>query len=387
MEGRMKPIAEQIQSVIAPELAAVRAAASALREADHQLEKLERKTAAARETAQKRRLELGKALAKARPNWPARGPRAKGWGDFLEAEGIAQSTAYELMQLAGYVETISSHGDQGDEIPTRAEVTAARRTERDREEQPDLEPGHATFEDQASAVEVISPGAALDIRLGDWQHTLLDVGMVDAVITDAPYGKRTHEAITTRDDNSIPTGLTPDYEAWTDYDVEAFFADWSPRCRGWIVGLTSDDLIPAWRRSAEAHDRYAFAPVPCVITGMSVRIQGDGPSSWAVYAMVSRPRNLGKWGTLPGAYVGPSQPGAKSGRGKPSWLLEAIVNDYTRAGDLIVDPMAGYGSTLIAGLKLGRRVVGAERDEPARREAIKRWHEARATWAKADAAA
>jgi len=387
MEGELvKPIAEQIESIVAPELAAVRAAYSALREAEVQLEKFERKAGEARESRDKKRLALGKALSTARPRWPARGPRAKGWGDFLDAEGIPQSTAYELMQLAGYVETISSHEDRGDEIPTRAEVTAARRSERDREEQPDPIDGQAV-EDEASAVEVISPGAALDIRLGDWQHVLLDVGMVDAVITDAPYGKRTHEAVTTRDDHSMPTGLTPDYSAWTDYDVEAFVADWAPRCRGWMIGLTSDDLIPAWRRAYEANDRYAFAPVPCVITGMSVRIQGDGPSSWAVYAMVSRPRNLSKWGTLPGAYVGPAQPGAKSGRGKPSWLLEALINDYTRAGDLVVDPMAGYGSTLIAGLKLGRRVVGAERDEPARREAIQRWHAARATWAKADAAA
>jgi hypothetical protein len=271
------------------------------------------------------------------------------------------------MQLAGYIEDISAQGDGCAEIPSRAEVTAARR------ERADEQPDPVEDQDAPGRVEVISPGAAIDIRLGEWQIALLDVGMVDTIITDTPYGARTHAAVTTRDDHSMPTGLTPTYTAWNANDVDMFVADWSPRCRGWIVALTSDDLIPAWRAAYEANDRYAFAPVPCVITGMSVRIQGDGPSSWAVYAMVSRPRNLAKWGTLPGAYVGPREDGAKSGRGKPSWLMEALVNDYTRAGDLVCDPCAGYGSTLFAALKLGRRAVGAEVDEDARREAIKRW--------------
>lgn len=370
----MKPIAEQIQIVAAPELAAVRAAYSALREADAQLEKLERKTTAARETQNRRRLELGRALVEARSNWPTRGPHAKGWGDFLEAEGIPQRTAYDLMALAGYVEDISATDENVAEIPTHREVVEARRerTQREREEQPD-DPA-----DEASAVEIISPGSAIDLRLGDWRTVLLDVGMVDAIITDPPYGARTHAAVTTRDDNSIPTGLTPTYDAWTALDIESFVAEWSSRCRGWMVALTDSELIQAWRSAFEAHDRYAFSPVPCVITGMSVRLQGDGPSSWAVYAMVSRPRNLSKWGTLPGAYIGPREEGAKSGRGKPSWLMDAIVGDYTRGGDLVCDPLAGYGVTLTSAIKLGRRAVGAEIDNDARREAIQRWHAQRA---------
>lgn len=68
------------------------------------------------------------------------------------------------------------------------------------------------------------------------------------------------------------------------------------------------------------------------------------------------------WGTLPGAYVGSRGDEAGGGRGKPDWLMRAIVGDYSRAHDLVVDPFAGWGSTIAAALGLDRRVVGAEMD-------------------------
>lgn len=145
-----------------------------------------------------------------------------------------------------------------------------------------------------------------DLRVGRWEDALADVDLVDAIICDPPYSERTHAAATTRADDSSETGLTPTYAAWTPEDVHAFVAAWSPRCSGWFVALTDSELLPAWRDAFRAAGRYAFAPVPCVIKGMTVRISGDGPSSWCVYAMVARPSSEAhlKWGTLPGAYVG-----------------------------------------------------------------------------------
>jgi DNA modification methylase len=40
--------------------------------------------------------------------------------------------------------------------------------------------------------------------------------------------------------------------------------------------------------------------------------------------------------------------------------MRALVRDYTRPGDLICDPCAGGGTTLLAGVMEGRRAVGAE---------------------------
>jgi len=92
-----------------------------------------------------------------------------------------------------------------------------------------------------------------------------------------------------------------------------------------------------------------------------VRLSGDGPSSWTCWIVVSRPRcePFSKWGTLPGGYAGPS-PSCEVVGGKPLWLMQAIVRDYTRAGDLVCDPFVGSGTTAVAALSEGRRFIGAE---------------------------
>lgn len=42
--------------------------------------------------------------------------------------------------------------------------------------------------------------------------------------------------------------------------------------------------------------------------------------------------------------------------------MRAIIRDYTRPGDLVVDPCAGGGTTLLAAVMEGRRAIGAEMD-------------------------
>jgi site-specific DNA-methyltransferase (adenine-specific) len=218
---------------------------------------------------------------------------------------------------------------------------------------------------------VKAAGSGWEIRLGRWQDALRDV-VADALIFDAPYSARTHASKARRKDGSSVAGSAPAYDYMTPDDVHAFVRAWSPRCRGWMVSVTDDVLAPVWRDAYRAVGRYAFAAVPCVITGMTCRMRGDGPSSWAIYAMVSRPatRDAASWGTLPGAYTGPRQQGAKGGRGKPQWLLDALVRDYTRTGDTVVDPFAGWASTLTAAVRQRREAIGAECDRVAYRKAV-----------------
>jgi site-specific DNA-methyltransferase (adenine-specific) len=125
--------------------------------------------------------------------------------------------------------------------------------------------------------------------------------------------------------------------------------------------MTSHDLIGAWQAAYEAAGRYAFAPVG--ITQDRVRLGGDGPASGLVYLMVARPktRAFSTWGALPGFYhAGIDREGHIGG--KPLGLMRRIVADYSRPGDLICDPCAGGGTTLVAAHALGRRAVGAECD-------------------------
>jgi hypothetical protein len=224
---------------------------------------------------------------------------------------------------------------------------------------------------------VIAHGDGWELRRGRWQDELADLEC-DAIVCDPPYGNHTHVMSrafgNAREDGCSLENLGPQYTAWSADDVSSFVTAWSERCRGWIVALTSSDLIDAWQTAYRAVDRYSFAPVPCVMRGMTVRLGGDGPSSWAVYAMVARPstQEYSRWGTLDGAYHGPRGSESGGGRGKPDWLMSALVRDYSRPGDLVCDPFAGWGSTLSAAVSNGRRAIGSEMDKDAFNEATRR---------------
>jgi hypothetical protein len=217
------------------------------------------------------------------------------------------------------------------------------------------------------------------IHLGEWQ-TALDGVTCDALIFDAPYSARSGAA-NKRSDGYSGEGLGADYDALTEADVRAFCESWAPRTRGWMVSLTDWPLSFAWYREMESIGRYVFEPVTCVIRAMSVRVQADGPSSWTLYAVASRPRTreFADWGVLDGAYVGGCGGNGRAGgtersggRGKPQWLMQALVRDYSKAGDVVCDPYAGWGSTLIAAAALGRKAIGAECVADAHSEASRR---------------
>lgn len=232
--------------------------------------------------------------------------------------------------------------------------------------------------------------ASVDVVAGEHylvamcDHATLAVAMreaglvADALVVDAPYSERTHaghdDAVVTvnrgadyRSRVAKPTGGTGprreiDYAAWSDDDVRAFVGTWGPCVRGWVCSLTDHHLAPTWADSLDVQ-RYAFSPIACVERGSRARFTGDGPSQWSTWLVVARPRTRDwrSWGTLPGAYVGGKEAKAVLG-GKPLWLMRAIVGDYSRPGDLVVDPCMGAGTTLVAAVELGRRAIGCEPD-------------------------
>jgi hypothetical protein len=190
---------------------------------------------------------------------------------------------------------------------------------------------------------------------GRWEEAL-DGVEVDAVICDPPYSARTHDR-----QCCIGGRRELSYAPWSKSEVDAFVDSWAPRNRGWFVCLSDSKLCGTYEAAYERNGLTTFAPVGILIPGMTVRLAGDGPSSWMLYANVARPKSLRAWGTLPGGYTGPPGERIHIG-GKPEWLMRALVRDYTRRGDLVCDPVAGAATTMIAALMEGRRTVGAEVD-------------------------
>lgn len=100
----MKSIPAIIASDIAQHAAAVDKAMQRLREAQQHEEAVEERAHTARQVTARARLELGRALAAARKQWPLSGPNAKGWTDFLAVHRIAVDFANDAMKYAGFVE-------------------------------------------------------------------------------------------------------------------------------------------------------------------------------------------------------------------------------------------------------------------------------------------
>lgn len=230
-----------------------------------------------------------------------------------------------------------------------------------------------------------------DLRHGRWQDVLEGVEC-DTLIGDPPFGKRTHVGhdhanTPAKGQFERPIG----FAHWTEDHVFEFVRSWSPRTRGWIVQHTSHDLIPAWEQALAEQGRYAFAPLVYLDEGKAPRTVGDGPASWWNPIMVARPRTGGwlkDWRrkrkaldlscSLPGSYrrskgdvVHTSAQGKRVG-GKPLGVTRAIVRDYSFAGDLVCDPTAGHGTTLLAALYEGRRALGSEVDSEAHAAACAR---------------
>lgn len=232
----------------------------------------------------------------------------------------------------------------------------------------------------------------IELYLGRYQEALAHVEQVDCVITDPPYGERTHagqrhgrrDPRHTKDGSEMLSNRGLSYTHWTPDDVRAFVEFWAPRTRGWFCALTSHDLAEAYEDYLADQHRYVFAPIPCVQHAMNVRLAGDGPSNWTTWLVrarpaypeqwqsrliVSRPHTMKRWGARQGAYHGPSHDVGENALdrsvrpvagGKPLWLMRDIVRDYSRPNDLVCDPCAGRGTTLYAAALEGRRAVGAE---------------------------
>jgi site-specific DNA-methyltransferase (adenine-specific) len=208
---------------------------------------------------------------------------------------------------------------------------------------------------------------------------LADVVACDAVITDPPYSQRVEDGFrsgSTMKDLQNKPGMG--YDPIDEHDAQEIVTALGALCAGWLVVCCDHETFRCHAAAASASGRYSFPPVVIVKSGAAPRMSCDGPASHCEYLSVSRPRTKRflTWGSLPGwykmetvrhghGYVGVS--GAKS-----LALMRALVRDYTRPGDLIVDPFAGSGTTLLAARLEGRCAIGAEIDPKTYALAVKR---------------
>lgn len=241
----------------------------------------------------------------------------------------------------------------------------------------------------------------IDLRQGNWRDVISDVE-VDVIITDPPFSGRTHKGYVSatsiteemadralaraqkhrgeieahagkrrgqHDGGSLPKARWElPYLPLTEAYCQEFVEAWRYRVRDWMV-IFGDHISNRWWLDAlDAAGWLTFAPVPWVRVGSAPRFAGDGPANNCEWIAVARPKKrVRQHASRPGFYMGPTAraAGEKSllTGGKPLWLMQALVRDYSLRGDRVCDPHAGSGTTLLAAAIEGRLAIGAELDE------------------------
>lgn len=218
----------------------------------------------------------------------------------------------------------------------------------------------------------VETGPGWELRLGKFQDVLADVTSCDAIITDPPYlgacadgGGGSWAKGATHSNGGPVMGYEPASESLLD-DVVALAAR---ICFGWFVVFNDFDGAYHIRASVKRLGAVSAEPIAWVKPKCLVPPRGSLslPEKGTEFIISSRFKPVSKKGMIPGSYVSPrNTPNPSISQvvtgGKPLDLMRAIVRDYTRTGDLIVEPFAGGGTTLLAAVMEGRSVIASEMD-------------------------
>lgn len=212
-------------------------------------------------------------------------------------------------------------------------------------------------------------GDNFDLYRGDCLKIVPHVWF-DHCIGDFPYEETMHAAKAKRRDVRRDGGKMPAALGF------ASIGDLRPkllplvkeRCTGWLLAFCTPEGIAPWRDEIEAAGiRYKRA---CFWykNDAAPQFNGQGPG-YAVEPFVTAwcGRGVSRWnaGGRKNLWECPTQNSDREGTEpteKPLALMMALIEAFTKPGDLICDPVMGSGSTIIAALATGRRAIGIEKD-------------------------
>lgn len=107
--------------------------------------------------------------------------------------------------------------------------------------------------------------------------------------------------------------------------------------------------------------------------GAAPQFTGDRPANGCEACIVSHAKGRKRWngGGLPALWRHPIRAleAKRTGDGrdehitpKPIGLMLELLEQFTDADEIVLDPFAGSGTTGVACLRLGRRFIGVEKD-------------------------
>jgi DNA modification methylase len=188
-------------------------------------------------------------------------------------------------------------------------------------------------------IETIAEGVTL--YLGDCREILPTLGKVDAVVTDPPYGTEVTGWDVSIDHETVAAILA------ASKGYSAFFYS-NTRLAHLLEAIRAcehDAWVAVWHKMNAMGFERRFAPqwVP-----IAIAYKGN-PPFWG--------KDLFACPIVPHQDIGHPTP-------KQLGITEWLVERSSAAGDLVIDPFVGSGTTGVAAINLGRRFIGIEISPP-----------------------
>ena len=185
----------------------------------------------------------------------------------------------------------------------------------------------------------------------------------DVVITDPPYSERTHKSATKKATSEIVEGVP--FASFTDEDLISAFERLGQLTKGWVVSTMDYNHAFRFEDNPPAGLRQLRIGV-WVKENATPQISGDRPAQgWEAISYLHRDDLRPSWngGGHHGNYV--SNIPKSYGHPTPKLLrmFEDFVSRFSNPDEIVLDPFAGGGTTLLAARNQGRKAVGIEIDE------------------------
>jgi len=192
----------------------------------------------------------------------------------------------------------------------------------------------------------------------------LDDLTIDCVITDPPYSERTHSNAKSNKGKGHGN-TTIDFSSFSDEDLFRAYDEMARLTKSWIVSTI--DYNHAFRFETEPPSGMAQKRIGVWVKNNPMpQISADRPAQgWEAISYLHRLDVKCAWngGGSHGNYVSNLASPTGHPTPKPLKMVSNFVERFTNANDLILDPFAGGGTTLLAARNLGRRAIGVEIDE------------------------
>lgn len=197
------------------------------------------------------------------------------------------------------------------------------------------------------------------LYVGDCREVAPTIGTVDHVITDPPYSTRTHKTQRSVRGERLEDYTIP-FQPLDDWTMP--FVCSIPR-RRWLLVFCDSMLLTPWLEATG--DRRSIAIWWRRLDGRP-QYTGDHPAIPGEYIVAAHTKGRRRWngGGAHGYIEAPTV--KRKGRHpteKPLAVMHRLITWFTDPGELILDPFAGAGTTLVAAYELGRKAIGIELEE------------------------